>query len=63
MSIFKEIFSRTSRPISIKLGINHTWVKGIPNCLKKGQGPLQRGEITKMVQVHLKIFFRTTGPE
>jgi hypothetical protein len=23
----KIIFSRTSRPISIKLGINHPWVK------------------------------------
>jgi hypothetical protein len=30
---FKNIFfSRTSRPISMKLGINHPWIKGIINC-------------------------------
>jgi hypothetical protein len=40
----KIFFSRTSRPISIKLGINHPWVKGIVNCLNKGPGPLQRGD-------------------
>jgi hypothetical protein len=40
----KIFFSRTSRPISIKLGINHLWVKGILNCSNKGPGPLQRGD-------------------
>jgi hypothetical protein len=44
MLILTKIFSRTSRPISIKLGINHRWVKGILNCLNKGPGPLQRGD-------------------
>jgi hypothetical protein len=45
MFILKKIFfSRTSRPISIKLGINHPWVKGILNCSIKGPGPLQRGD-------------------
>jgi hypothetical protein len=39
-----KIFSRTSRTISIKLGINHPWVNGILNCSKKGPGPLQRGD-------------------
>jgi hypothetical protein len=39
--------SRTSRPISIKLGIYHPWVKGILNCSKKGPGPLQRGDNLK----------------
>jgi hypothetical protein len=36
----KILFSRTSRPISIKLGRNHPWVKGMVNwpC------PLQRGD-------------------
>jgi hypothetical protein len=38
----KIFFSRTSRPISTKLGINHPWVKGILNCPNKGPGPLQR---------------------
>jgi hypothetical protein len=60
----KIFFSRTSRPISIKLGINHPWVNGILNSLNKGPGPLQRGDNRKMGWGHLKIFFsRTTEPE
>jgi hypothetical protein len=44
MFILKKIFfSKTSRPISIKLGMNHPWVKGILNCSNKGPGPFQRG--------------------
>jgi hypothetical protein len=31
-------------PISIKLDINHPWVKGFLNCSNKGPGPLQRGD-------------------
>jgi hypothetical protein len=53
----KIFFSRTSRPISIKLGINHPWGEGILNCSNKGPGPLQRGDIlknTKMGLGHLK---------
>jgi hypothetical protein len=42
--ILKKIFSRTSRPISIKLSINHPWVKGTLNFSNKGPGPLQRGD-------------------
>jgi hypothetical protein len=43
--ILKEIFfSRTSRPISIKLGTNHPWVKGILNCSNKGPVSLERGD-------------------
>jgi hypothetical protein len=42
--IEKIFFSRTSRPISIKLGINHPWVKGILNCLNKRPGPFRRGD-------------------
>jgi hypothetical protein len=67
LKFLKIFFSRTSRPISIKLSINHPWVKGILNCLNKGPGPLQRGDNhknTKMGWVHLKIFSsRTTEPE
>jgi hypothetical protein len=48
MFILKKIFSRTSRPISIKLGINYPWVKGVLNCSNKGPGPLQRGDNLKM---------------
>jgi hypothetical protein len=45
--ILKKIFSRTRRPISIKLGTNHLWVKGILNYSNKGPGPLQRGDDCK----------------
>jgi hypothetical protein len=45
MFILKKIFfSRTSMPISSKLGINHPYVMGILNCSNKGSGPLQRGD-------------------
>jgi hypothetical protein len=53
-------------PISIKLGINHPWVKGILNYFNKGLGPLQRGDNHKNVNMgwgHLNIFSRTTEPE
>jgi hypothetical protein len=41
MFILQKIFSsRTSTPISIKLGANHPWVKGILNCTNIGPGPL-----------------------
>jgi hypothetical protein len=39
-----KIFSRTCQPISIKLGTNHPWVKGIQVCTNKGPGPLKRGD-------------------
>jgi hypothetical protein len=64
--IEKKFFSRSSWPITIKLGINHPWVKGILNCSNKGPGPLQRGDNHKNVKmwwVHLKIFFRATETE
>jgi hypothetical protein len=63
MYILKKIFSRTSWPISIKLGKNHSWVKGILNCSNKGPGPLQRGDNyrnAKMGWSHLEIFSSTT---
>jgi hypothetical protein len=41
---FLKIFSGTSRPISIKLGTNHPWVKWILNCSNKGPGPLKTGD-------------------
>jgi hypothetical protein len=68
MFILKKVFfSRTSRPISIKLGTNHPYAPGILNCSNKGPGPLQRGgnhKNAKMGWGHLKIFLsRTTEPE
>jgi hypothetical protein len=56
----KIFFFRTSRPISIKLRINHPWVKEILNCSNKGLGPLKGEIIAKMGVGHLKIFFSTT---
>jgi hypothetical protein len=55
----KIFFSRTSRPISIKLDTNHPWVKGISNCSNKGPCPLQSGDNHKNAKMgwgHLKIF-------
>jgi hypothetical protein len=55
-------------PISIKLGMNHPWVKGILNCSNKGSGPLQKEDNHKNAKMGwghlLRIFFsRTADPE
>jgi hypothetical protein len=44
----REIFSRTRRPMLIKLSTNHPLVKGILNYANKGPIPLQREIITKI---------------
>jgi hypothetical protein len=62
----KIFFSRSSRPIIIKLGTNHPYVKGIQNCTNQGLGPMQRGDNHKNAKMgwgHLKIFSKTTEPE
>jgi hypothetical protein len=41
---FLKIFSRTSKPNSIKLGTNHPLIKGIQVCSNKWPGLLQRGD-------------------
>jgi hypothetical protein len=41
--IEKKIFSRTSTPISIKLGAKHPSVKGILNCTNKGPRSSSKG--------------------
>jgi hypothetical protein len=61
-----KIFSRTSRPISMKLNSNHPSVKGVLNYSNEGPTPLQRGDNYKNVQMgwgHLEIFSRATEPE
>jgi hypothetical protein len=67
MFILKKIFfSRTSKPISIKLSINHPCIKGILNCSNNGPDAFQRGDNYKNAKMgwgHLKIFSRTTEPE
>jgi hypothetical protein len=58
MFILKEIFfSRTSRPISIKLGTNHPLVKEILDYTNKGPGPFQRGDKCRNLARSLKKFF------
>jgi hypothetical protein len=62
----EKIFSRSSRPISMKLDTNYAWVKGILNCSNKGPGPVQKGNNHKNAKMgwgHLKIFSRTTEQE
>ena len=39
------IFSRTTGSISIKLGTEHSWVKGIQVCAYVGSRPFPREEI------------------
>ena len=34
--------NKSSKPISIKHGTNHLWVKGFQNCINIGPVPLQR---------------------
>jgi hypothetical protein len=46
-----RIFSRTSRPNSIKLNSNYPWVKGIQVYSNKGPGPFQRGDNHKNVKM------------
>jgi hypothetical protein len=48
--IEEKIFSRTSRPISTKLGTHHPWVKGILNCSNKCQVLFTVEIITKMLK-------------
>jgi hypothetical protein len=44
----EKIFSRTSKPISIKLGVNRPWMKRNKNVYKKGQALVQGEIITEM---------------
>jgi hypothetical protein len=48
---FKILYSRTTRPNSIKLGTNYPWVKVIQVCSKKEPDPLQRGGNHKNVKM------------
>ena len=58
--LLKIFFSRTSGPISPKLGSEHLWVKGIQVYSNEGSRPSQRGDNCEIVKIHsklLKIFF------
>ena len=63
----KKIFlSRTTGPISAKLGTNHPWVKGVLEYSKEEPLLFRRGDDYELVKIHrqnFKIFFyKTTGP-
>ena len=62
----KIFFSRTTEPISTKLGTKHPWVKGIQVCSNEGPRPFPRGDNYEIVKIHwwnFKIFLsRTTEP-
>ena len=59
-------FSRTTGPISIKLGTKYSWMKGIQVCSIEGPRPSQRGDNWERIKINwqlLKMLFsRTTGP-
>ena len=59
-------FSRTTGPISTKLGTKYPWIKGIQVGSNEGPRPSQRGDNRELIKINwqlLKIFFcRITGP-
>jgi hypothetical protein len=51
-----KIFSRITEPILTRLGTNHPWREGIQVCSKEGDCPSSRGDNSKRVKIHWKIF-------
>ena len=57
------IFSRTTGPISAKLGTKHPWVKGIQVCSNERLFFFRMGVNCKNILKNFKnVFSRTTGP-
>jgi len=57
--LLKEIFSRTTRPISTKLGRKHAWEMGIQICSNKGADPfwgLVRGKIRNILPECIDVY-------
>jgi hypothetical protein len=48
----KNFFSRTTGPILTRLGINHSWAKGIQVYSNEGDCPSARGDNSKRVKIH-----------
>jgi hypothetical protein len=63
---YLKIFSRTTGPVSTRLGTNHPWGEGIQVCSNEGWLPSLRRDNSKRGKIYkkyLKIFSsRTTGP-
>mgnify|MGYP003685767591 CR=1 FL=1 len=58
----KVFFSRTTGPISTKLGTMQSLVNGIQICLNEEPRPFPRGDNYKIAKIYWqKIFSRTTG--
>jgi hypothetical protein len=49
---FKIFFSRNTEPILTRLGINHSWRKGIQVYSKEGNCPSPRGDNSKRVKIY-----------
>jgi hypothetical protein len=54
--IEKKVFSRTSKPIPIKLGTNHPLVMRIKNCTNRGPGPLKKGDNQQNAEIGMGSF-------
>ena len=52
----KIFSSRTTGPISTKLGTKHPWVKGIQNYLNEGPRPFPRGNNYEIAKIHWQNF-------
>ena len=46
-----DFFSRTTGPISTRLGTNHPWGEGFQVCSNKGGRPSPRGDNSKRVKM------------
>ena len=59
------ILSSTAKPVWIKLGTMHPWVKGIQFCSNEGLCPFSKGNNFEIAKIHRRIckilFSRTTG--
>ena len=56
-------FSRTTRPISIKLGTKYPWVKEIQVSSNEGPQPFQRGDNNETAKLHSRNLIKSTSPE
>ena len=49
---YLKIFSRTTGPISTKLGTKHPWVEGIQVCSNERPRPSTRGDNSEIVNFY-----------
>jgi hypothetical protein len=51
-SHLKIFFSRTTVPISARLGTDHPYVKGIQICTNEGDDPFSSGDNSERLKTH-----------